>query len=153
MRYSSEHVKKANNECFAYMEIIFFSFEFCGCINFGSTNFLNGHFNVIHPFNHFWISSIIHLLNKGVIFLPESHLESCLMTTRFTSYLSENWRPSKLKSNQIFKLFDVSYIISAWNSHISISTFIQKCGQSNEENFHPSNQLSHVKLRWKSINW
>ena len=71
-----------------YVKIVFFSLELSWCVHLGSAYLLNGHFNIVHPLNHFWISGVIYLLNKGVIFLPKRHfmadvnLEDHLLTSR-----------------------------------------------------------------------
>ena len=58
---------------FTYMKIVPFPFEFRGSVDLISHDSWNGLFYVFHPLNHFCLPHDVHILDKRIVFLPESH--------------------------------------------------------------------------------
>merc|ERR1719270_902657 len=62
------------------IECVSFSLEFRRCVDFISHDSGNGFFNILHPLSHLHVSHIIHLLDEGIVLLPERHLDSFFLT-------------------------------------------------------------------------
>merc|ERR1719334_605525 len=56
------------------IECVSFSLELRRCVDFISHNSGNGFLNIFHPFSHLQMPHLIHLLDEGIVLLPERHL-------------------------------------------------------------------------------
>ena len=64
----------------SYVKIVSLALEFRRGVDFVSHDSGNGLFNVLHPLHHLGLSHNVDILDEGIIFLPERHLSSGVLT-------------------------------------------------------------------------
>ena len=67
------------------MEVVFFSFELGGGVDFGGADFLYGHLHIVHPLHHLAVPGVVHLPDEGVVLLPERHVEGLSASEALTT--------------------------------------------------------------------
>ena len=61
-------------EYISHVEVVLLAFELCRRVDPGGAHLLDGHLHVVHPLHHLGVAGVVHLLDEGVVLLPERHL-------------------------------------------------------------------------------
>ena len=59
-----------------HMEVVLLPLELSAGVDAGGAHLLYGHLHVVHPLDHLGVAGVIHLLDEGVVLLPERHREA-----------------------------------------------------------------------------
>merc|ERR1711963_412224 len=60
------------------IECVSFSLEFRGSVDFVCHDSSNGLLHILHPLGHLQMPHLVHLLDEGIVLLPEGHCAVCL---------------------------------------------------------------------------